>query len=154
VTERAQVLADQLAQSNRELIHTVERLSDAQWKATTAEEGWSVGVVVHHVATGHGYLSGLVRKMADGDPVAVDRDAMHRANAEHAVQFADVTRASALALLRQNGAAATATVRGLDDTQLDRVGGSMGMTTAQVIERVLIGHVRNHHASIRQAIGS
>jgi len=154
VSERAQVLADQLEQANRELVHTVEQLSDAQWKTTTVDEGWSVGVVVHHVATGHGYLSGLVGKIADGDPVTVDRDAIHRANAEHAVQFADVTKASALALLRQNGAAATAVVRRLDDAQLDRAGGSMGMTAAQAIERVLIGHVRNHHASIRQATGS
>jgi uncharacterized damage-inducible protein DinB len=154
VSERAQVLADQLEQANHELIHTVEQLSDAQWKATTADEGWRVGVVVHHVATGHGYLSGMVRKIADGDPVAVDRDAIHRANAEHAVQFADVTKASALALLRQNGAYAVAIVRGLEDSQLDRVGGSMGMTTAQAIERVLVGHVQNHHASIRQAVGA
>jgi hypothetical protein len=81
-------------------------------------------------------------------------DMINKGNAEHAVQFANATKGETLALLRQNGAAAAATVRGLGDTHLDRVGGSMGMTAAQVIERILIGHVVDHHGSIRKAIGT
>jgi hypothetical protein len=30
----------------------------------------------------------------------------------------------------------------------------MGMTAAQLIERVLIGHVHDHHGSIRRAVGT
>jgi hypothetical protein len=30
----------------------------------------------------------------------------------------------------------------------------MGMTTAQVIERILIGHIHEHHGNIRKAIGA
>jgi uncharacterized damage-inducible protein DinB len=153
VSERARTLADSFEQANRDLIHTVERLSDAQWKAKTAGEGWSVGVVAHHVAGGHTGIAGFVQKIANGEHVSVDMDAINRGNAEHAIQFAHTTKAETLALLRQNGAAAAAMVRGLGDTQLDRAGGSMGMTAAQVIERVLIGHVRDHHGSIRQAVG-
>jgi uncharacterized damage-inducible protein DinB len=154
MSERARTLAKQFEQANHELIATVERLSDAQWKTKTAGEGWSVGVVAHHVAGGHQGISGFVKKIAHGEPFSVDMDALHKSNAEHAIQFAHVTKAETLALLRQNGAAAAATVRGLDDAQLDRVGGSMGMTAAQAIERILIGHVRDHHSSIREAIGA
>ncbi len=154
MSERARTLAERFEQANRELIHTVEGLSDAQWRTKTAGEGWSVAVVAHHVAGGHAALSGLVQKIANAEPVAVDMDALHKRNAEHAVQHAHTTKAETLALLRQNGAAATAAVRGLGDAQLDRVGGSMGMTAAQVIERILIGHVVDHHGSIRKAIGA
>lgn len=152
MSERARMLAERFEQANRELIHTVERLSDAQWKAKTAGEGWSVGVVAHHVAAGHAGIAGLVRKIANGEPVSPPN--VDKLNAEHAVQHANTTKAETLALLRQNGAAAAAMVRGLGDAELGRVGGSMGMSTDQAIERVLIGHVRGHHDSIRKAIGA
>ena len=154
MSERAQALADRFEQANRELIQTVERLSDAQWKMQTAGEGWSVGVVAHHVAGGHVGISGWVQKIANGDPISVDMDAMHRRNAEHAVQHAHTTKAETLAILRQNGAAAAAVVRGLGDAQLDRVGGAMKMSASQAIERILIGHVQDHHGSIKKAIGA
>jgi uncharacterized protein (TIGR03083 family) len=152
MSERARSLADRFEEANRELIQTVERLSDAQWKTKTAGEGWSVGVVAHHVAGGHAGISGLVQRIVNGEPIPpFDLDKL---NAEHAIQFANATKAETLALLRQNGAAAAATVRGLGDAQLDRVGGFMGMTAAQLIERVLIGHVHDHHGSIRRAVGT
>ena len=154
MSERARTLAEGFEQANRELIQTVEGLSDAQWRTKTTSEGWSVGVVAHHVAGGHQGIAGIVKKIAHSEPFTFDMDMIHKGNAEHAVQHANTTKAETLALLRQNGAAAAATVRGLGDTQLDRVGGSMGMTAVQVIERILIGHVRDHHGSIRKAIGA
>ena len=152
MSERARALADRFEQANRELIATVEGLSDAQWKAKTASEGWSVGVVAHHVAGGHMGISGLVQKIANGEPVTPPN--IDKMNAEHAVQHANATKAETLALLRQNGAAAAAMVRSLGDAQLDQVGGSMGMSAAQAIERILIGHVHDHHGSIRKAVGA
>jgi uncharacterized damage-inducible protein DinB len=154
MSERARALADRFEQANRELIQTVERLSDGQWKMKTEGEGWTVGVVAHHVAGGHAGISGWVQKIANGEPIAVDMDALHKRNAEHAVQHAHTTKAETLALLRQNGAAATAVVRGLGDAQLDQVGGALKMTAAQAIERILIGHVQDHHGSIKKAIGA
>jgi uncharacterized protein (TIGR03083 family) len=153
MSERARSLAERFEQANRELVQTVERLSDAQWKTKTTAEGWSVGVVAHHVAGGHAGIAALVQKIASGEPVPpMNMETLHKANAEHAIQHASTTKAETLALLRQNGAAAAATVRSLEDVQLDRIGGSMGMSAAQVIERILIGHVHDHHGSIRRAI--
>jgi uncharacterized protein (TIGR03083 family) len=152
MSERARILADRFEQANRELISTVERLSDAQWKAKTAGEGWSIGVVAHHIAGGHAGISGLVQKIANGESFPMPN--LDKMNAEHAVQYANTTKAETLALLRQNAAAAAAIVRGLGDAQLDRVGGSLGMSAAQAIERILIGHVHDHHGSIRKAIGA
>ena len=156
MSERARNLAHQFEQANHELIATVERLSDAQWRTKTVGDGRSVGVVAHHVAGSHQGLAGLVQKIASGEPVpAITMDMIHQGNAAHAAQHANCTKAETLALLRQNGAAAVATVRGLGDPELDRSATlPMGtMSAAQLIEGVLIGHVHDHHGSIRQAIG-
>jgi uncharacterized protein (TIGR03083 family) len=153
MSERARALAERFEQANRELIATVERLSDADWKTETPAEHWTVGVVAHHVAGSHKDIAGLVEMVASGKPVPpLNMDTFDQANAAHAREHANCTKAETLALLRQNGARAAETVRALGDEQLDRVGGSMGMSAAQIIERVLIGHIHEHHGSIKSAL--
>lgn len=155
MSERARSYADRLEQANRELIATVERLSDADWRARTDSEGWPVGVVAHHVAESHQGLAGLVRRIADGQPLpGFTRDMIDEGNAEHARKHADTTRAETLELLRKNAAAAVRTVRAFSDAELDRSATVMGnaMTAAQAIEGILIGHVVQHHGSIRKAV--
>ena len=157
MSERARNLAQQFEQANHGLITTVERLSDDQWRTKTPGDGRSVGVVAHHVAEGHKTLAGLAGTIAHGQPVpALTMDMVHQGNAAHAAQHANCTKAETLALLRQNGAAAAATVRGLGEAELDRTATlPLGtMTAAQVIERILIGHVHDHHGSIHKAIGA
>ncbi|HEY7140717.1 MAG TPA: DinB family protein [Methylomirabilota bacterium] len=157
MSERARNLAQQLEQANQSLIATIEGLSDAQWRAKTPDDGRSVGVVAHHVAVSHKSVAGLVGAIAQGQPVPpITMEMIHEGNAAHATQHANCTKAETLALLRQNGAAAVATVRGLGETELERtVSFPMGtMTAAQVVERVLVGHANGHHGSIRKAIGT
>src|SRR5215470_5373829 len=157
MSERAHNLAQQLEHANRDLIHTVEALSEAQWRAKTPGDGRSVGVVAHHVATSHKSVAGLVGAIAHGKAVpTITMEMIHDGNAKHADQFANCTKAETLALLRQNGAAAVAMVRGLNETELERtVNFPMGtLTAAQVVEKVLIGHANDHHGTIRRAIGT
>ena len=155
MSERAQDLAHQLEQANQALVATIEGLSDAQWRAKTPGDGRTVGVVAHHVASSHKSVAGLVGAIAHGQKVPnITMEMIHEGNAAHAAQFANATKAETLALLRQNGAAAVATVRALGDAELERtVAFPMGtMTAAQVVERVLIGHANDHHGTIRKAI--
>ena len=157
MSERARTLADHLERANRDLIHTIEGLSDAQWRAKTPGDGRTVGVVAHHVAVSHNSVTGLVGAIAHGHAVpTITMEMIHDGNATHATQHANCTKAETLALLRQNGAAAVATVRGLSETELDRtVAFPMGtMTAAQVVERVLTGHADGHHDTIRRAISA
>jgi uncharacterized damage-inducible protein DinB len=156
MSERARSYADRLEQANRELIATVERLSDGEWRTPTAGEGWSAGVVAHHVAENHHTLIGLVQLIADGRSLpSLTWETIHRGNAEHARKHAETTKGETLDLLRRDGAAAAAAVRGLTDAQLDRSASVLGgtMTAAQAIERVLIGHVAQHHESIKGVVG-
>jgi hypothetical protein len=158
MSERARALADRFEHANHELIATVEACSDAAWRAKTTGEDWTVGVVAHHVAEAHRAISGLVELRAKGQPLPnVTMDMIHQGNAAHAKQQANCTKAETLALLRQNGSAALGIVRGLSDAQLDGsapVLGGAPMTLQQVIERILIGHVQDHHSSIRTAIAA
>jgi uncharacterized protein (TIGR03083 family) len=157
MAQRSQALADRFEKASREMVATVEQCSDAQWKSKTSGETWSVGVVAHHVAQGHEGIADIVRRIATAQPMPpLTMDMIHQGNAEHAKQFADVTKADTLALLRKNATAAASAVRGLSDEQLDRSAPVLGgppMTAQQAIERILIGHVEGHHDSIKQAIG-
>ena len=156
--QRSQALAERFEQANREMIAGVEKCSDAQWKTKTSGETWSVGVVAHHVAQGHETIAGLVQKIGTGQPLpGLTMDLIHQMNAEHAKQHANCTQDETLGLLRKNAATAAGIVRGLSDEQLDRsapVLGGAPMTAEQMIERVLIGHVNEHHGSIRAAVGA
>lgn len=156
--QRGQALADRFEQVNKEMVATVERCSDGQWKTNTAAETWPVGVVAHHVAQSLAAIAGLVQKVATGQPLPpLTMDMIHEMNMEHAKQHAHCTKDETLTLLRKNGATAAGAIRGLSDEQLDRSGSLLGgppMTTQQVVERVLIGHVQEHHGSIRATVGA
>jgi len=77
-------------------------------------------------------------------------------NAKHAQDFAGCTKAEALALHKKGVASAAATVRGLSDAELERTGtlltGMPTMSVQQIIEGVLINHIREHLDSIRATV--
>ena len=149
-------LASRFEQANRELIALVEACSEAEWRKTTTAEQWPVAVVAHHVGGGHSLIAGLVRKIADGEPLPpANWDVIHSMNAQHAREHANATKAETLGLLRQGGADAATMVRGLSDEQLARTGSVLGqpMTAAQLIDGILIGHVLEHGGSLRTALG-
>ena len=158
MSQQSQALASRFEQASHEMIATVERCSDAQWKTQTSGEKWSVGVVAHHVAQAHEAIAGFVKMIATGQPLPpLTMDMLHQMNAEHAKQFANCPKAETLALLRKNAAAATSTVRGLSDEQLDRSQPVMGgppMTAKQMVEQVLIGHLQEHYSSIKATVGA
>jgi hypothetical protein len=156
VSERAEALATQFEQANNELISSVESMSDSHWKAMCSAEQWPVGVTAHHVAGGHGPISGFVQAAAAGGPMPpITMEMIDQGNAQHAKDSANCTKAETAALLRQGGQAAVAMVRGLSDDQLDKAASVVGnqMTTEGIIRNILIGHVQQHTASIKQAAG-
>ena len=156
--EQAQVLANRFEEVNRELISAVERSTDEEWRSKCVGEGWSVGVVAHHVGMGHPRIAGLAKTVAAGQPLPpMTMEMIDQGNAQHAQEYTRCTREETLDLLRKNGATAAATVRGLNDADLRRSGtlaGGRHMTVEQMIEGILIGHAKGHLASIRSAIGT
>jgi hypothetical protein len=158
VSERAEALAADFESANNAVIAAVEGCSNDQWQAICKEEGWSVAVAAHHVAASHAGIMGLAQLVADGKEVpALTMEVFDAANAQHAREFANVSRDETLELLRRDGASVASALRALSDEQLDRTApmafaGGQPWSTAEVIERILIGHPREHGASITAAL--
>ena len=155
---RAESLAKQYEAKAAEMTATINRLSDADWKKTTAAEKWPVGVTAHHVAGAHEPIAGIAKTIASGQSLSNFTSAMlDELNAKHAKDFAGCTKQETLALHEKGVAAAAAVVRGFSDAELDRSGtvltGMPPMTTQQVIEGILINHINDHMGSIRKTVG-
>jgi hypothetical protein len=159
VSERAAALAAAFERANSELIELVEPLTAEQWRAITQAEGWPVAVTAHHVAVSHPSLFGLAQLVANGQEVPpITMEMIDAANAEHALEFAHVSHAETLDLLRREGAAVASGLRGLTDEQLARsapmaFAGGQPWTAQELIERIVIHHPSEHGASIKATIG-
>src|SRR6266852_5359100 len=119
---KGEALAKQFEAKVQEATAVMEKLSDADWRKTTAEK-WTVGVVAHHVAGGHEGIAGIIKTVAAGQSVPnFTMDMLHAMNAKHAKEFANVSKAETIALHKKNAAAAAAVVRGLSDADLGKSG--------------------------------
>jgi uncharacterized damage-inducible protein DinB len=151
---RSAELAQRLSTLNQEILDFVERCPDSVWRAPCPDDGRSVGVVAHHIASSYPLLVQVVELVANGAPIPpITQEQLDHANAEHAIQHAQCTSEEVAHLLRTHGAAATATVSRLTDAQLDRLSQGelfgMQMSTQQVIELVLLGHTQLHFDRLR-----
>ena len=156
--ERSDALAKRYEQANGEFAELVESLSPDEWKAICQGETWSVGVTAHHVAYDQAHIVQWFQAAASGRPLPPSAPGgLDAANARHAAEYASCTKEETLALLRRGGEAAARAVRELTDEQLGSqaptTGGRPAFTAGVVVERILIGHVLGHGASIRAAIG-
>lgn len=152
---RAEDLASQLDAATQEAIETVQNCSDERWHTPVPNDGRSVGVLCHHMATGDLPIGQLVEAIAYGRPMPpITAEVINQGNARHAQQFANVGKADTVALLQQNGSSASAVVRALSDEQLDRSADFLGQqwTAERAIRDILIGHVTGHLQDVR-AVG-
>ena len=90
-------------------------------------------------------------------PIFQDWALLHSGNAERSVAHAACSKSEVLDLLRANTESALVSMRALTDAQLDRsaivpIIADRPVTAGQLIEWVLIGHIRGHLASIRAAV--
>jgi len=159
---RAESLADRIEEGAAGLAAFAEGLSEKEWRTPVSEsgrDGRSVGVIVHHVASVYPIETDLARTIASGKAVTdVTWKIVAELNAKHAHDQAEVTKAAALELLRQNSREAAAAVRAFTDEELDRAAPfslSFGApVTAQfVIEDHALRHSWHHLARIRTALG-
>ncbi|TAK57339.1 MAG: DinB family protein [Dehalococcoidia bacterium] len=153
---KADALATRFEQACRDLASTINGMNDLAWNSTTSEEGWTVAAVAHHAAGSSVPISMMAEAAGTGAPMPpLTMDALNQMNANHAMQYTNVSRAETLALLRETTGAAAATVRSLSDEQLNGkavMPFGAEMTAEQIIENVLIGHLIGHGASITAAV--
>ncbi|HEY7833280.1 MAG TPA: DinB family protein [Ktedonobacterales bacterium] len=159
-SERAQALADQFAAAKNEMIATLEELSESQWQTKVTGEDRPVAVVAHHVAGALRAVSGWVRAVATGQqlPDTLTHEFIDQTNAVHAEKHPSPTQAEVLDLMRSNGAAAEAMIRGFSDEELDRTGsaplfGEQPLAARTVIRHVLTKHITDHLRGIKATFG-
>jgi hypothetical protein len=155
-SERGAALAADFAAANAEVIAFVQSCSEDDWRAAVPGEEWSVGVVLHHIAEGHGQATRWLQGMRSGRGVTETAEDIDRANAAHAVRAGSVDPVETIALLEMRGAELETLLRQLDDEQLDRTA-PFGPAGGQVfpcaeVAPVAAGHARGHLAHAREAL--
>ena len=160
MSQRTEALARRLEQGASALAELAASLTDTQWQARIPRDGRKVGVVVHHVASMYPLEIQLAQVLAAGNPVeGVTWDAVAELNAKHARENDAVTRDAALALLKQNSAAAAAAIRQLRDEELDRaaalsLNAAAPLTCQFMLEDHAVRHSWHHLAKIKQALST
>jgi hypothetical protein len=158
---RSAQLADQYEAAHDEFVRLVELLSDDQWhqagknfpqRIDNEDENRLVGVIAHHVATNGDWIMQRIQTMLAGGPLAPVN--MREINAEQARTNANVSKGDVLRLLQASKQRIANAVRSIPDNQLDiqRETPAGPMSAAQRVERVLIGHMKQHQGSIEAAI--
>ena len=131
MSDQAQALGHQFEQANADTIRVVEDCPAERWQAHHPGENRTVNVLAHHIAVGHQIIAEWVQGMATGQQLpALTMDSFTEPNAQHARQYAQVTKPEVIAALQQQGAAAAGVVRGLSEEQLERVGDLLGRPMA------------------------
>jgi hypothetical protein len=121
MASRAKALAQGVEQAHQELMTFIAGCSEKDWETYIPDEGRSVGLLVHHVASVLPAEIELVEMLASGKPITgVTPAAVDQMNAQHAEEHVGCSREETLELLRRNSAAALAAIGTLGDDQLDR----------------------------------
>jgi hypothetical protein len=159
VNKRAQQIKAQFESVNAEVISMAQGCTDEQWRAPAAGENWPVAVVAHHIAVVNSGFAAMVNHLVEGNTYTPDTsmDEIHRQNAEHAREYANVGKQEVLDKLMSSGAAVVAALGKLEDRDLDRSAGVYGgnpLSVGQVVEYIVIGHTSEHGGSIRSTLGS
>lgn len=157
MSTRAQTLAATFADTNHEVISTVEGIPDDRWGEPCADpdEKRSVGVVANHIADSYESTFGIARLASAGQPMpSVSWNMIHDMNAQHAAASSGATREETLTLLRERGDAVKSGIASLSDEQLDMtlvlpLFGPDEMTVEQLINALVIGHSSTHLPTIK-----
>ena len=159
MSRRAQALAERIEAGASALARFAETLTEAEWRSVVPQDGRTVGVLVHHVASVYPIEIHLAQALAAGQPIeGVTWDAVAQMNAAHASEHLDVGKAETLEALHRNSKQAAEVVRAFTDEELDRaapvsLNGGAPLTTQFIIEDHALRHSFHHLAKLRAAIG-
>jgi hypothetical protein len=149
-------MADDFQAANDEAIAFAGGCSDEQWSTMVRGEEWPVGVVLHHIASGHELMIGWLGRARRGQEILTTAAEIDADNARHAEDNAGVTRAETVEALRRNGAELAIVIRSLDGDELATSvpfgpADGMAVTTLALVE-VSARHCRTHLTGARDAL--
>ena len=150
-------VANEAQSALNELKGAVGSCSDSSWTGAQTEEGWNVCATAHHVAVGLGPTFGFVDNIVNSKPFPpFTPEMLNQMNAQHASEFAKVSKADTLAELEKNSAASLAALRNLSDEEMNRSGEvpffGHAMTAQDMARHVFLGHIQDHVKTIKAVI--
>lgn len=138
-----------ITEARQRLIGFAEGCSDEDWSISPLDgDPRPVGVVVDHVAHAYEYTAGWLRRILDGQVVAVSPGIVDDLNADHAEQAGQLSQAETIGHLHRSGDALISLIAGLDAAQLDADEGRI-----RLFAQMSIRHADNHRAEIESALG-
>jgi hypothetical protein len=159
MSQKTKELVARVTAFNNDFIAFVDNCSDEDWRKVCSVEGWTVGVVAHHVAAGHFGAIDLVRMIVVGEAIPeITMETIDQMNAQHAKEHANCTTEEVLGLLRKNGLAFASYLEGLSEADLARtgylalIGGDV--SAQQLIEMVILQSGAEHLNSMKAATGT
>jgi len=158
MSKRSYELARRLELGALALEAFASSLTEFEWQSRVPGDGRKIGVVVHHVASMYPLEIQVAQTLAKGEAVeGVTPDVVNKINAEHARKFDGVTKEEAVALLKQNSAAAAVAIRALTDEELDQaapvsLNSNAPLTCQFIVEDHAVRHSYHHLARIRAAL--
>ena len=155
VSKKANSLAERITQGANSLAIFAEGLSDSDWQMPVVGDGRTVGVVVHHVASTYPLEIELAQVLASGKPITeATMEVVDQMNADHAREYASVSKHETLELLQRNSNFAADSVRAFTDEDLENsatvsLNADAPLTAQFFIEDHALRHSFHHLARIR-----
>ncbi len=156
--DEVKALVEKLETAVDTVITAAEQFTDEQWQTDIPDEGGSVGMVTHHIASGIAPIMDWAMKVAQGEELPpFTREALHQYNANHAQKHANPNQAETIVLLRENKAAAAQRLNSLNDAHLSQalpfaLADGQEISTQQMVEWFIINHCHNHLKNIKEAL--
>ncbi|HZP25420.1 MAG TPA: DinB family protein [Dehalococcoidia bacterium] len=150
-------IANEAQSAISEIKNAVNSCSDSKWTGAQTGEGWNVCATAHHVAIGMVPTLGFVQLIVNNQPFPpFTFDGLNQMNADHARDFAGVSKADTLAELDKNANATLSALRSLADEEMKRSAqvpffGRI-MTAEEMARDVYLGHLQEHLGTIKAAI--
>jgi len=156
MSQQAKDLSERLQVFSNQVIDFVEKLAAEDWHKVCTWEEWSVGVTARHIGAGHLDMIRLSKMIINGEELPnLTMDKIFAMANEHAREHADCTREEVLGVLRQNGAALSDFVAGLNEDELARKGyieaTGGDVSVQQLIEYVIFQSAGEHFANMKTA---
>lgn len=155
---RVERLASRLESVNEAVMAACEACSDDDWQTRLDQDDRPIGVVFHHIAVVYRVVTDWALQIVnDESPPELTIDQVDGLNAQHAGEAAGISREETLATLRENAAAAAASLRRLTEAQLNKrsrglVLGIPNVKAGSLVHAGAIEHARGHLQAIQAAL--
>lgn len=143
-----------------DVLAAIDACTEEQWQMPMADQDRTVGVVFHHIAWSHPFVTEWAVRVARGEGLPpMSMADIHKTNAQHARDAAGVSAEATRTLLLENAQIVRSKLEALEDADLVKSAAASFMesgqiTTQQIVDYFLIGHAHGHLQEIQETLNA